>query len=744
MARNFIEEQRRAENRPPLTLSEDAGRLVDTRDLMFPPELLPPLVNPFPSEYASRLVETREFIFPRPPRAEALFDMSGRQEPDGTPRYNPDGTRRYDPERAARSRALNQRRVAATTGRALREHFIPRVAEHSLPSNWAERMHQAEQDRLSAPTQPSDQQASNMPSLRSQPEFYMTAVTPVDTTTETLPDDAECTICLEPLVEDVVKFHACGHMFHTMCVLSWFDQSAPREGKKRGTCPNCRHEFCESDPRYYARSGPATGRDILATAPLEALAHAATLGRFEESVTAQVPAANRPPRSHTPPHIHEGIARAAPPSDMWTGFMATRTPLPAHNRSRTGRPDISRYTVSSIARTEPPAHPDPSAPNFPQERDRTGRPNDQGRWANQSPRDPFPELFYAYDHGHDSDSESGIDLIIKRPQSRALVQAGSATACTSATRAAIAAMMNPENDSEVASLVERMRQAEAANTEPLAPAPAPPAPERESRAVLAARAIAERRPLEEDPNLNRPTKALPPTSLQSDRRPGRPDSAQVEAPDHEEELGEIARIEEDIADRRQQQWLENRGMETRRSTRSLEAERSALSQRLAEVTRQLNERPAADLVETANERQVTALAPPQGRMDSHEDYPPLGSTARVSPASQQPSPPPLPAVLDSSATIGQAGRTNEELQSFFQGLVDRGRNVSPLADATTASGRPEVSLLVGPPSGGETAESVRPVSHETFSAMVDRIIAEHNSQEDSSGEEDSDDYFSWT
>jgi hypothetical protein len=79
-----------------------------------------------------------------------------------------------------------------------------------------------------------------MATLRSQPEFYMIAITPVDTSAEPLADNAQCTICLEPLVEDVVRFHACGYMFHTVCVLSWFEQSAPRRGKKRGPCPNCR------------------------------------------------------------------------------------------------------------------------------------------------------------------------------------------------------------------------------------------------------------------------------------------------------------------------------------------------------------------------------------------------------------------------------------------------------------------------------------------------------------------------
>jgi hypothetical protein len=105
-------------------------------------------------------------------------------------------------------------------------------------------------------TQQTNQAPTYMPTLRSQPEFYMTGVTAIDTTAEPLPDNAECTICLEPLSDDVVKFIACGHMFHTVCVQSWFDQSAPRTGRKRGTCPNCRHELYEPDPRHGHGHGP--------------------------------------------------------------------------------------------------------------------------------------------------------------------------------------------------------------------------------------------------------------------------------------------------------------------------------------------------------------------------------------------------------------------------------------------------------------------------------------------------------
>jgi hypothetical protein len=145
----------------------------------------------------------------------------GRQQADGTPRHAP-----VAPERG----------FAATP--------VFQAEQVRLPDQA--------QTQSQVQAQRPDQGVPNMPSLRSQPEFYMTAVTPVDTTAGPLPDNAECTICLEPLEEDVVKFHACGHMFHTVCVISWFDQSTPRPGKKRGTCPNYRHELYEPDPRYGA------------------------------------------------------------------------------------------------------------------------------------------------------------------------------------------------------------------------------------------------------------------------------------------------------------------------------------------------------------------------------------------------------------------------------------------------------------------------------------------------------------
>ncbi|KAF1945936.1 hypothetical protein EJ02DRAFT_419024 [Clathrospora elynae] len=159
-----------------------------------------------------------------------------------------------------------------------------------------------------------DQPTSNMPSLRSQGEFYMTAVTPVDTTSEPLPDDAECTICLEPLIEDVVRFHACRHMFHTVCVLSWFDESAPRNGRQRGTCPNCRHELYEPDPQFGAvRPAPITNRStydvrILTGTTIQNTRIQVTENTREHQQAAAVPdldgEVEDPLSSSRPPHVN--------------------------------------------------------------------------------------------------------------------------------------------------------------------------------------------------------------------------------------------------------------------------------------------------------------------------------------------------------------------------------------------------------------------------------------------------------
>jgi len=90
--------------------------------------------------------------------------------------------------------------------------------------------------------------------LRSQLEFYMTGVSLIDGPSTAAMSSGECTICLERLTEDVIRIHACDHMFHTLCIISWFDTNAPRSGIRRGTCPNCRCELYEPD--YLSRVMP--------------------------------------------------------------------------------------------------------------------------------------------------------------------------------------------------------------------------------------------------------------------------------------------------------------------------------------------------------------------------------------------------------------------------------------------------------------------------------------------------------
>jgi hypothetical protein len=118
--------------------------------------------------------------------------------------------------------------------------------------------------------------------LRSQGEFYMTGVTPISSDSTA---DEECTICLEKLTNDVVKMEACDHHFHAMCILAWFERSAPRSGKKKGRCPNCRHELYEPDPR------PAP----LAMAERETISQDQLAQNFDSSSNASASVSSRTP-----------------------------------------------------------------------------------------------------------------------------------------------------------------------------------------------------------------------------------------------------------------------------------------------------------------------------------------------------------------------------------------------------------------------------------------------------------------
>lgn len=78
--------------------------------------------------------------------------------------------------------------------------------------------------------------ATSSPSaLRPQAEFFITGMIPVGAQH----DDDDCGICTDALAHDVVQILACGHMFHTTCILPWLQDS----GANNRTCPYCRQEL---------------------------------------------------------------------------------------------------------------------------------------------------------------------------------------------------------------------------------------------------------------------------------------------------------------------------------------------------------------------------------------------------------------------------------------------------------------------------------------------------------------------
>lgn len=81
--------------------------------------------------------------------------------------------------------------------------------------------------------------SANVPVLRTQTEFLMTGIASMPAQAE-----SECTTCLEPLGDDVVKVLRCGHMFHCTFILLWFQSNSPRSN----ACPNCRTELFAAAP----------------------------------------------------------------------------------------------------------------------------------------------------------------------------------------------------------------------------------------------------------------------------------------------------------------------------------------------------------------------------------------------------------------------------------------------------------------------------------------------------------------
>jgi hypothetical protein len=801
-------------------------RRAEATNMPHVPEATP---NRNVGEEQARRDEIGEATFPYTPPLPSLPSSDRRQhgtdgrtsighaqrlyEPDGTPRYNPDGTRRLgerpplSAQEASAQEAWAQRQRRAQTILRANDRVVGRLQVDGNPRHApvapergfaATPVFQAEQVRLSdqAQTQPRtevqrpDQGVSNMPSLRSQPEFYMTAVTPVDTTAGPLPDNAECTICLEPLTEDVVKFYACGHMFHTVCVLSWFDQSAPRTGKKRGTCPNCRHELYEPDPRYgAARRAPEPDRMV--RVPSRGM-----IERSREFVTTPVPVANgQTGASQT--HMRnyqiqlqaerlgevqaEAQARARQIRDrMVTSATHTRpfqgafdqfqedpTPVAAPSAAGTGA-SIStssftsprRSVVSPTQRIAVPFHGFVNPTRGPMS-------------PTQRRLEQLLELA-SEEELRDSDSESDLELRIEEAAAAVRIEMERANIHTPPTDADLQTAilrqartvqaelsaspgqtqrveeeildLDSESEEEMvlgptyvldsapdrvgALLRERFAAAE---PEAPVPMPAPSGPERESRAVLAARDIAARRPLQEAPSLGEESRRsesangrvsvddtihmtrelfsvpsayapgevqlLAPSAGLRDRRLAYMDGLRrehIELPPHQDS----ALASERLNNRRLIQVLEDHRQETERSIVSLEAERALLSDRVADITRQLNAR----LAQASNDGQKANTAPPQGGMAYHEDIPPLATVVPARLPAQQSTPPAASEALGSSIAIGQAERTDGELRALSEGLRDQGQQSAPTHERRVPN---------------TTAASAEPI-HQEFNLRADR------------------------
>ncbi|KAH7385922.1 hypothetical protein BKA66DRAFT_569242 [Pyrenochaeta sp. MPI-SDFR-AT-0127] len=83
---------------------------------------------------------------------------------------------------------------------------------------------------------------NDTPALRPQAEFFMRGVVPVVAQSP----GENCTICSEPLDDDVVQVLACLHCFHCICIATWLQGN---ENQNR-TCPNCRRELYDAPPHH--------------------------------------------------------------------------------------------------------------------------------------------------------------------------------------------------------------------------------------------------------------------------------------------------------------------------------------------------------------------------------------------------------------------------------------------------------------------------------------------------------------
>lgn len=97
------------------------------------------------------------------------------------------------------------------------------------------------------------QTSPSMIPLRSRLEFLMTGIAPVTTIRDT-----ECTICTEPLIDDVVEFTKCGHVFHCVCILGWLQGPGTANRK----CPVCRNVLFEVEPSSHPHSAALLIRPV--------------------------------------------------------------------------------------------------------------------------------------------------------------------------------------------------------------------------------------------------------------------------------------------------------------------------------------------------------------------------------------------------------------------------------------------------------------------------------------------------
>jgi len=377
----------------------------------------------------------------------------------------------------------------------------------------------------------------HMPTLRSQPEFYMTGVIAVDPTAEGLPDNAECTICLEPLSYDVVKFHACGHMFHVVCVQSWFDQSAPRTGVKRGTCPNCRHQLYEPDPRFGRARQPAAVERT--PQQLSALLRASEV----ELVATTQPRTLETPQTNTPrvtgsPDRESRLAQ-------FTADMQERVRAHDQQEQQAGNapaPALDRrfVSVTRVPHVAPGSH----LPGYAPHRIESSESPRGGTMERDLPTARLPPFQLGFPSTADGRQQPisqnrmlEYQQMLNQQRQNAsnnsrfqtLGRSAASIAMTDALRRPTTSAREPETGHGPSDVAEPDEDSDADDIPfPTFIPERPPTSTfqsnglsnqpRESRADLAARAIAERRPLSEVPGLNTGFATIPPLSPQEAAR----------------------------------------------------------------------------------------------------------------------------------------------------------------------------------------------------------------------------------